>query len=359
MTETPVHLKRGRDRRPEADALAVLAGGRVGLAGVLGDLNRRGEVVDPGRSAASWAFSWDREDSRSRRWWPQGITSSADASNTEEYAGRRLLVTTAYSKIVTKLGKGSRISVVDVTDPQRVRYRHVLLVRPEIDERGDVTVHPVKAHAGGIVWHGPWLHVAGTAKGIYTFHVDDVVEAGATDSSELLGPLPPGELAGFGHRYLLPVRHVHAAHSIEGFEPIRYSFLSLARGPGAPLLLAGEYGRGRMTTRLLAYGLDPGTLLPRGNDAGQSRPAFLSAGGVGRMQGAVEVDGRLYVTTSAGTRGRGSVWVGEPGALTEHTGVLPPGPEDICYWPSADRLWTVTEYPKRRLVLALDRSRFG
>jgi hypothetical protein len=76
------------------------------------------------------------------------------------------------------------------------------------------------------------------------------------------------------------------------------------------------------------------------------------------MQGAVSVDDRLHVVTSNGRRGKGSLWVGPPRTLRRVARVLPPGPEDITYWPSREELWTVTEYPGRRLVLALDRRRF-
>jgi hypothetical protein len=352
-----VHLVRGRDRGPENDALAAATGGRVGLDGVLADLNRSARVV-PAPQAAGYAFTWDEEDSRSRRWWPQGITSSSDASPEERYAGRDLLVTTSYSKVVRDLGKGARISVVDVSDPERVRYRHVLLVTAGLDGQGRLTLRPVNAHAGGIVWNGPLLHVAGTSKGIHTFHLDDVVAVAGTDRPELLGPLPDGGMGGFGHRYVLPARCVHQAASEEGVEPLRYSFLSLTRENGAAELVAGEYGRGRMTTRLLRLDLDPSGL-PTADPAGACRPRIVEPGGVERMQGAVSVEGRLDVTTSAGTRGMGSLWVGQPGALRRYPYATPPGPEDICYRPHGDRLWTVTEYPRRRLVLGLDRGHFG
>jgi hypothetical protein len=267
-------------------------------------------------------------------------------------------VTTSYSKRIGGLNKGSRISVVDVTDPDRVRYRHVLLVVAKASPDGGVALSPVRAHAGGIVWHGPYLHVAGTAKGIHTFHLDDIVRVGGTGRPDVLGSQPDGTLAGYGHRYALPLRFTHSASSPDGVEDIRYSFLSLSRDRGAAQLLAGEYGRGKMTTRLLRYDVDPTTHLPPCDPAGIARPSFLHAGGVPQMQGAVSVDGRLYVTTSNGRRGRGSIWVGEPGSLERFEDTLPPGPEDICYWPSRDQLWSITEYPKRRMVLALDRSRF-
>jgi hypothetical protein len=352
-----VHLVRGRDRGPENDALAAATGGRVGLDGVLGDLNRSARVV-PAPQAASYAFAWEEDDDRSRRWWPQGITSSSDASPEEQYDGRHVLVTTSYSKVIRKLGKGARISVVDVSEPERVRYRHVLLVTAVLDDEGRVALRPVNAHAGGIVWNGPYLHVAGTAKGIHTFHVDDVMAVTGTDRPELLGPLPGGGIGGFGHRYVLPSRCVHQAATAEGVEPLRYSFLSLTRENGPAELVAGEYGRGRMTTRLLRLDLGPDGL-PTADPAGTCRPRLLDPGGVERMQGAVSVEGRLYVTTSNGTRGMGTIWVGQPGALRQFPYATPPGPEDICYRPWGDRLWTVTEYPKRRLVLALDRSHFG
>lgn len=360
MAAAPVQLARGRERTHENDALASAAGGRVELSGVLADLNRTAVPADARGSAARWAFSWDREDERSARWWPQGITSSADASPSEVYDGRSVLVTTSYSKVVGGLDKGCRISVVDLTDPGRVRYRHVLLVVAVPEDDGRVGLRPVHAHAGGAVWHGSFLHVAATAKGFYTFSLDDIVPVGGTDRPTLLGALASGGLAGFGHRYVLPVRFVHAARTEEGVEPFRYSFLSLSRpAEDAPALVAGEYGRGTMTTRLLAYPLDPATGLPASDESEVARPAFFHDGGVPRMQGAVSVAGRLHVTTSDGRRGKGSIWVGEAGRLQEFPKVLPPGPEDLCYWPSRDQLWTVTEYPGRRRVLALDRDRFG
>jgi hypothetical protein len=360
MGAAPVGLVRGRDRAPEVEALAAAAGGRVGLGGVLADLNRRAEPAYPGRSAAAWAFAWDREDSRSPRWWPQGITSSADAGRSGTYDGRRVLVTTSYAKVVGGVAKGCRISVVDVTDPARLRYRHVLLVRAALDRAGRLEVHPVRAHAGGVTWAGGHLHVAATARGLHTFALDDVVAAGTTERPDLLGPLADGRLAGLGHRYLLPLRCSYAARTDDGAEPFRYSFLSRSHGTSAgPELVAGEYGHGSMSTRLMRLELDPGSGVLLADPDGRAAPLAVHDPGVERMQGAVDVDGRLHVTTSAGPRGHGSLWAGPPDALRRHPAVLPPGPEDLAFWPDEDRLWTLTEYPGSRWVLALDRSRFG
>ena len=350
MGPSPVHLVAGRQRSADNDAFAEEHRGRVGLAGVLADLNRTAYPAFDTGSAATWGFRWDQQDDDDKRWWPQGITSSADAGlgpgpAPDEYAGRRLLVTSSYSKTIDGVNKGSRISVVDITEEQSIRYRHVLLAVVGLDDTGGPAVRPVHAHAGGLVWRGPYLHVAATRQGFHTFHVDDVVK------------VPPD--TGLGHRYVLPLRVSWGARTAEGTPPVAHSFLSLGRGRDGvgDSLLVGEYGRGRMTRRLLTYPLEPSGL-PVTDGAGVATPTLLPDG-PSRMQGAVSVDGRLHVVTSNGRRGRGSLWVGAPGALRRVPRVLPPGPEDITYWPSRDELWTPTEYPGRRYVLALDRRRFA
>lgn len=351
MGPVPVHLAAGRDRTPDIDAFAARHDGRVGLAGVLADLNRTAYPAFDTGSAATWGFRWDEEDSRSRRWWPQGISSSADAgaagtpggsSSSEEYAGRRLLVTTSYSKKLDGLNKGCRITVVDLTDEQSIRYRHVLLAVIGRDDRGGPELRPLHAHAGGLVWRGDHLHVAATRKGLHTFNVDDVVRVPAQ--------------VGLGHRYVLPVRCSWTGRSAEGTDPIAHSFLSVGYGSAAGTMLVGEYGRSTMTRRMLTYPLDESGL-PMAQD-GTVTPTMLPDGPA-RMQGAVSVDGRLHVVTSNGRRGRGSLWIGAPGALQRLGKVLPPGPEDITYWPSRDELWVPTEYPGRRFVLAYDRARLA
>ncbi len=353
-----MHLLRDPDRADDVEALAGRLGGRVGLEGVVADLRRQARVVDVPGPAAEWGFVLDRRDSFSLRWWPQGITSSADRAEGDTFAGRRLVLTTSYSKEVRRLSMGSRVTVYDVGDPRRVRYRHVLLVQATSRPGGGLDVRPVPIHAGGVVWHGPYLHVAGTTRGVFTFRLDDIVAAPHATPGRALGWTPAGRFAGFGYRYLLPLRFRQRAVTDEGLEPVRYSFLALDRTAPAPTLLAGEYGRESMTTRLLRLDIDPATGLPRADEQGRFTPELLDGGGLTHMQGAVTARGRLYVTTSAGQLTRGSLWVGQPGALVEHRRVLPPGPEDICYWPETDRLWSSTEHLGARWVFCMDRSRF-
>lgn len=357
-----VHLVRSADRVDEVEALAATlqadGGGRVGVSGVLGDLNRTASVVRVPASAARWGFGWDEQDARTERWWPQGITTSADRGEDEEYDGRPVVCTSWYSKTVAGVNKGSRITFVDLTDSGRLRYRHVLLVEARLPDAADgpVEVRPVNVHAGGLVWHGDHLHVAGTARGISTFHLDDILRVPADEPADGGSVLGVGQ-GWYGYRYVLPVRFTYDGFADDGHETMRYSFLSLDRSGPEPRLVAGEYARGGRTTRLVDFAIDPETSLLRLSQEGHARPLSLAGDGVEGMQGAAVVGGTWFVTTSAGTRWRGSLYVGRPGAFRRHRWVLPVGVEDLAYWPSRDELWSLSEYPRRRYVFAMDRSR--
>ena len=373
MPPTPASfwLEPSADRDTHNDALAAATGGRVGLDGVLAELRRTGRTARRsgfvGRPARA-ALAWELRDDLSRRWWPQGITTSADAAavapegaGREEHAGRSVVLTSAYSKVLDGAGHGARISVVDVTDPDRVRYEHVLLVRAVAQDAG-VRLEPVRSHAGGLVWHGDHLHVAATRGGFHTFRLSDLVAVDGLEQPDVLGPLPGGGLGAHGHRWVLPTRVVHAARTDEGASPFRYSWLSSASEDGRTTLVTGEYAHPAKggSTRLAEIAVDPATGLPRLDGEGRVRPELLGSGVV-QAQGAVRARGRLYVGSSNGRFRRGSIWVGpgdgmEPGSFARRPGALPVGPEDLTYWPSRDQLWTVTEYPGRRRIVAVDRA---
>jgi hypothetical protein len=297
---------------------------------------------------------------RSARWWPQGITTSADSAtgnpSPDHVEGRSVLVTSSYSHEVDGYSQGARLTFVDLTDPDDIRYRHVLLVEPFLHDDGSVDVRPVTVHAGGIVWHGAHVHVAGTTRGFSSFRLDDIVRVPTGDPTRLR--IRSDRVDGFGYRYFLPVRFTYDGHSDDGQSRLRYSFASLDRSTSPHELVAGEYGRNDMTNRLVRYEIDPASSLLRAEDDGRSLPLALEDGGVPGMQGATVVDRTWFVTTSRGRYRLGSVWVGRPGDLREHRWQLPVGPEDITYWPERDQLWSLSEYPGARYVYAMPRSRF-
>ena len=169
-----MHLVRTEENVDEIDALAERLGGRAGLPALLEDLSRRARrTLAPGW-AVHRALTWDAEDRRDRHWWPQGISTSADASDTEDVEGRRMLVVSWYAKdLPGEPGsrQGSRLTFLDLATR---RYRHVLLVNPVVRD-GVLALEPLRVHAGGIVWCGPYLHIAATARGVITCRLDDLL----------------------------------------------------------------------------------------------------------------------------------------------------------------------------------------
>jgi len=360
-----VHLRRTDENVREIAALAAVLGEPAGLDGLLGDLKydvRRARVVPRllGRAVRE-AYRWDDYDERDEQWYPQGISTSADASDTEAFQtrageGRRVVVATWYSTGKDGVKRGSRVTFVDLDSG---KYRHVLLVSPVFDKAGHLTLRPTSIHAGGIVWAGPYLHVAATSRGFVTARVDDIMRvAGDDDHPDRFG-IEGTSIYSYGHRYVLPVRFTYQAFTDEGHEKLRYSFMSLDRRSDPPALLAGEYAVDPdATTRLARYQLDPETWQLASGDDGFSRPLAVDEGGVRQMQGAVLAGGRYHVTVSHGPWMPGSVFAGRPGSMRERRWALPMGPEDVAYWPSTDRIWSITEHPRRRWIVSMDRRWF-
>lgn len=342
-------LTRDEEDAAAIDALAARAraagGGRVPLATFVDGLGRRARrtpiQVLPLRGVHR-AWTWDATDRRDPRWWPQGVTTGSEG-------GRRLVAVAWYAKHrpdepgePTK-GQGVRVAVLD---PARRRYEHVLVVVARGGGDG-ATGRPLVAHAGGLAWTGSWLHVAATKRGFASCHLEDLLE------------LPEGPLreAHFGYRYVLPVRLAHRAGAEDGTEPLRYSFFSpTPAGPDGPGgLLVGEYARGRQTRRLARFALDDDGLPVLGPD-GRAHPVLGE--GVAQMQGVVDLGDRLVATASHGPWGPGSVWSGPHGALRERRRALPMGPEDLAHDPATGLLWSATEHPRRRWVVAMRADRF-
>ncbi len=99
-----VHLLRAHDQSAAIDALtsywAGSGGGRVGVATLLDDLDRRARRAAlplplPGLRRA---WTWDAADRSDPRWWPQGVTTSADADPSGQVEGHDVVVVSWYAK---------------------------------------------------------------------------------------------------------------------------------------------------------------------------------------------------------------------------------------------------------------------
>jgi hypothetical protein len=242
------------------------------------------------------AFRWSGFDRWTQRWWPQGI-AVGDAS------GVPLAIVSWFSKVRRGRDLGARITVVDL---DRLSYHHVHLV-----EGPDLV--PVSVHAGGIVWSGDRLLVAATFGGIREFRMSGILRR--------------------ARRFVLP----QIAH-LKPSEKFRYSFIA----EGTHGIATGEY-----TTR------DDGRLGGVTLSDGVVSVGDIHTPVIPEMQGAVLVDGVWAMTSSRGDRQNGDLWTGRRGALVKHEGALPPGPEDLAWWPERWQLWGASEHPGQRWVFAV------
>jgi hypothetical protein len=327
------------DRALHADA--TTGSEVVGLSGVLAARGHRARRRRVPGTAVSGGFRWRLVDVWNTTWWPQGVAVG-------EHGGVPVALASWFAQPRRGREMGSRITVVDLGDPRRPRYHHVLLVAPRRRD-GAVSLEPVKVHAGGIAWSGDRLLVAATYGGILEFRLSDIVR---TPSRGLLrragGP--------FGYRHLLPQFGTFGPEG-EGRrskQDLRYSFIASeggAVGGVAPSgddatalrLVSGEYGTSdeHRVTRLRMAGdhtVVDEVHVPR----------------IPRMQGAVLHDGAWYVTASRGDKQGGDLWAGTPGSMTRLEGALPAGPEDIAVWPERGQLWSVSEFPGKRWMYWID-----
>lgn len=332
-----VALRRSADAGEEIGRLLGPDARHAGLTGVLHRLNHRAEEADvPGRMV-DWGLAWDEADQTSRRWVPAGLTTSADASREESAAGRHLLIASWVSGDLGGENHGTRISVLD---PRALRYRHVLLVLPQVSW-GQMGMKPLPLSGAGLAWCGSTLYVAGGRRGLYAARLDDILEVRPTRAT-------------FGYRFVLPVRFRYDAHSAHPHGGIDHAFLSVDRTTRIPGLLVGESGPRRGGSRLARYDVDART--DHLGEVGRNRPpSGLVDAGLGHMRGAVSVHGRQYVTTGRG-RSLAALHVGTPGGFRSVRKALPAGSADLSYWPSTDRLWSLAQPAGRRTVFSIDRA---
>jgi len=320
---------------------------RIGLDGVLADLDRDAAPTAVPGEAAGDGFTWDAADRDDPAWWPQGVASLDEAGD--------VLLVSWYAKRRGRCSAspGARISVVDRRDRERPRYRHVLLAAPRAWPLRPFGAVPV--HAGGIAVVGDLLHVADTIAGVRVFRLSDVLRV---PRRSLGRRLARGAPAGEDDVLVLPQRQRLRVPLLTGTGRLRFSFVSVGEVAGQLSLVAGEYRRSGGAPRLVRYPLDPATGLPLPGARGRCAPVEVHEHAPPRMQGAAVHGSTWYVSASAGEGNPGDLHVGAPGALRRHRGVLPPGPEDLSWSRPGQELWCLSEWPGHRCVFPVDAARW-
>ncbi len=284
-------------------------------------------------------FKWNSGDTRTPNWWPQGITGF-------NYGDKKFIVVTWYGKEACD-HKGSRISLVDITDMNNIKYRLILLVQKRTTQTSNAytqldTYRPVDIHAGGVAYSNNRLFIASTNLGIRVFNITNIIESDWRDESKC-GVDDNGTLHALGYRYILPQE---SYYDLDGGEPFS--------------CISHSYGSSTIDNRLVT-----GQYLTSGNpvlhsfiqkDDGyldlQQNPEIISpidkyGGPIYRVQGAFTKGGKSFIIHTGNDSYKGStarLSKYEPGKTTVRYR-WPHGAEDLYYDSSTDYLWCLTEYP--------------
>lgn len=344
-----------------ADALLTRLGAarRRDLAHVLGNLNRQGRA---GLSSATSSrlsglgargFRWETGDENVDYWYPQGITGSHDAGLT----GRTLLLVSWYHKTDARPTKGARLSLVDISDLSRPRYRHLLLVDPVMTASG-ANFEPAEydgggaLHAGGITWIGDRIYVADTSRGLRVYDLSRMFAPTNTDDNERIG-ISGTRSDAHGYAYAVPrvARYVRAGSTCSA----RFSFVARGDVGGTPALITGEYDADTVNGRVIAWPLDRARALLDDEGSGTAYSLAAAIAGRTRVQGALRTGDVWYLSSSSQDGSDGRLYIAREGRTSTSVNWIR-GAEDL-YLDASDRLWTAGEHPGQRDVVSIPRPR--
>ncbi|MFC7878377.1 hypothetical protein [Isoptericola sp. NPDC057391] len=360
LSRTPASLVSGLD--------AALP--NVSMRTVVDDGNRAGTACSPSVTHRVASFCWNAGDRDTTAWYPQGITTSNDALGAGTYEGRRVLMASWYDHASDGVAKGSRVSAVNLTSSTtRPTYRHVLLAEP-VTKDGKPSFKPVNVHAGGLAWYGNLLYVVDTTGGLRVFDLDHLWRVTTGDGPTKVGRQPDGSYRAFDYKYVLPQVAKYSDSTAGGYPQLQHSSVALDRTSSPDSLVISEY-RSKAdvadghVVRTVRVGIDYTDRLLRESSDGVVRATEAYRTDLESVQGSTAIDGEFFFSQSDGSdfsdpNSEGDLHTWRPGAsaTTRHGNAFPPGPEDLSYDPTRDALWSLSEYPGRRSVFAVDASSF-
>ncbi|TVT42204.1 hypothetical protein FNH05_22630 [Amycolatopsis rhizosphaerae] len=329
----------------------------TGVSAVLDSANRTGTACNPGATGQVAAFCWNSGDDGTTDWYPQGISTTADAYGSGQYDGRTALFASWYYA-GSGTNKGVRVSFVDYSNTSTPHYRHVLLVEPYTDSAGQPDFRPVTVHAGGIFTYGYFLYVADTSGGFRAFDLRHIW-AVKTGDSTAIGRQSDGSYQAFDYAYVLPQALTFTDSTTNGVTQLRFSAASLDRTSSPDSVIVPEYNADGTGTRVVRFPIDYTDRKFLASADGYTHATEAYQVNIASMQGATAINGKFFVSASAGSSTRGSLYTFTASSgPAKHAGVFPIGNEDLSYRGPQNQLWTLTEYPGNRSVVAIDPTGF-
>lgn len=320
-----------------------------------------GEAYSPVTSRSTVeGFCWNDGDDAVDYWYPQGITTTHDAYDAGQYDNHQIVLTSWYHKPENEgtgvPNKGVRVSFADWDADWPNKYRHVILVEPTAG--GNFKAVPI--HAGGIMWYGNLLYVVDTSLGIRVFDFERIYGVD-TGRSTAIGRQSDGTYHAFDYAHVM----VQVGWIRNSGASFRYSFISLDRASSPDSFVVGEYapdadGNGvpDSSARVVRFPVDYTDRLPLEEADGKTYGSEAYDTHLPQMQGALARNGRFWFASSNGSS-HGYLRVWDRGTSSVRSYRWAAGPEDLTYYAhptDPDLIWTLTEYPNRRAVIAVPQA---
>jgi hypothetical protein len=315
--------------------------------------------VDPG----SYGFCWSMNDPGSVDWIPQGITTTADAAAEHSYDGHEVVVIAWRNDAATS----TRITVAPASGhADGAVYRHVLLVAPTTG----ASFNPIACSAGGALWYGDLLYLACTDS-IKIFDWRYIFSA-YQEPTNFCGGKVGKILDGATERYCADGMAYFMMQVGQIASPggnVQFSSISLDRVSSPSQLVVSAYASatgGKLARFDIDRAMQPGNLVA--SDVYDMPFAFV--------RGAVTRGDKFWfqssddrVATSGGLAdnyGTLRVWDASAKRFLGYTSAY--GATSISFWPGsatapgtphpADVLYTLTDHPGNRAVIAIHRTFF-
>lgn len=304
-------------------------------------------------------FKWNTGDQNTTDWRPQGITGFT-------WNQQRFLLTTWYgigpSNIagVQNQHKGVRISLVNITDPNAITYRHILLVQDKNNisntslfkasnsyDQLDLFA-PVTIHAGGVAYANQKIYVASTSLGLRVFDLNNIIAVTADASKNKIGKDINGDLKAFNYRFILPQS---GYYNILDGDP--FSCVSLGENTiGNNMLYTSQYKTSSSSVIPSVYGfkltnsgeidpyISPEICVPKDNATGNNGPLY-------NIQGVYRKDNTNIFAVTGKSNYKGStarLVLYKDGDASGKRYRWPHGAEDLYFEKSTGLLWNLTEY---------------
>ncbi|WBU89173.1 hypothetical protein [Cellulophaga omnivescoria] len=304
-------------------------------------------------------FKWNTGDQNTTDWRPQGITGFT-------WNQKRFLLATWYgigpSNIngVENQHKGVRISLVDITNPNNITYRHILLVQdknnisnPKLFKATNSydqlnLFAPVTVHAGGVAYANQKIYVASTSLGLRVFDLNNIIAVSSDNTKNKIGQDANGDLKAFNYGYILPQS---GYYDILDGDP--FSCVSLGENTtGNNMLYTSQYKTSSSSIIPSVYGFNLSSngdidtyitaeiSVPKDNASGNNGPLY-------NIQGVYRKDSTSVFAVTGKSSYKGSTARLVRYTDGEASGTRyrwPHGAEDFYLEKSTGLLWNLTEY---------------